>query len=380
MKGPRQYRLFSLSGFDVKIDLSWFLLAMLIAWSLGAGHFPVEYPGLTKQSYAWMGIACAIGVFISIVLHEFSHSIVARQFGIPIKGITLFIFGGIAEMEREPPSPLSEFLMAVAGPAASFVLAVIFYQVEGFAGARAWPVSVSGVFGTLADINVIVAIFNMFPAFPLDGGRMLRAVLWNWRGDIRFATRITSRIGTAFGLFLIVLGVFSVIQGDFIGGMWRVLIGLFLRGAAAAAYQHLILQDLLQAQPVSNFMRRNIVTVTGSQSIEHLIDNIVLKHHFKLYPVVENSRLVGAISIDDIREVPKADRSSTTVGHVMQPVSADNSIDSTTETMTLLSTMLRAGQPSRYMVVDKGDLAGMISLKDLLELIEIKMKIEKSSE
>jgi hypothetical protein len=158
--GIRRFRLFSLFGFEVKLDLTWLLLAFLIAWSLGAGVFPTEYPDLPKRVYAWMGIACALGVFFSIVFHEFSHSLVARQFGMPIKGITLFIFGGVAEMEKEPPSPKSEFLMAVAGPISSFLLAFIFSRLEALALAQDWPVSIVGVANTLAYINLVVAIFN----------------------------------------------------------------------------------------------------------------------------------------------------------------------------------------------------------------------------
>lgn len=371
-----QYRLFSLSGFEVKLDLSWLLLALLITWSLGAGVFPEEYPDLPRRVYAWMGIACAIGVFFSIVFHEFSHSMVARQFGLPIKGITLFIFGGVAEMEEEPPNPRSEFLMAAAGPLASFLLAFLFTEMESLAVAKGWPVSFVGVFDKLALINFVVAIFNLVPAFPLDGGRMLRAALWKWKNDMRVATHISSRIGSAFGLGLMLLGGFSFFQGNFIGGMWWFLIGLFLRGAATASYQQLLLKEVLREKPVKDFMRRNPVTVAPSVTVQDWIDDYVYQHHFKMFPVVDGSELLGCVSTNRIKQIPRAEWRDKTVGEVMDRVSDANSVPASTETTKLLSTMIRPNTASRFMVVEDGQLVGMISLKDLQELIALKLEIE----
>jgi Zn-dependent protease len=371
-----QYRLFSLSGFEVKLDLSWLLLALLITWSLGAGVFPEEYPDLPRRVYAWMGIACAIGVFFSIVFHEFSHSMVARQFGLPIKGITLFIFGGVAEMEEEPPNPRSEFLMAAAGPLASFLLAFLFTEMESLAVAKGWPVSFVGVFDKLALINYVVAIFNLVPAFPLDGGRMLRAALWKWKNDMRVATHISSRIGSAFGLGLMLLGGFSFFQGNFIGGMWWFLIGLFLRGAATASYQQLLLKEVLREKPVKDFMRRNPVTVAPSVTVQDWIDDYVYQHHFKMFPVVDDSGLLGCVSTNRIKQIPRAEWRDKTVGEVMDRVSDANSVPASTETTKLLSTMIRPNTASRFMVVEDGQLVGMISLKDLQELIALKLEIE----
>jgi len=375
-KGMGQYHLFSLFGFEVKLDLSWLLLALLITWSLGAGVFPVEYPDLPRQVYAWMGAACAIGVFFSIVFHEFAHSMVARRFGMPIKGITLFIFGGVAEMESEPPSPRSEFLMAAAGPLASFLLAFLFAEIESLAIAREWPVSFVGVFDKLAYINVVVAIFNLVPAFPLDGGRMLRASLWKLKNDMREATRISSKIGTSFGLVLMLLGGISFIQGNFIGGTWWVLIGIFLRSAAGASYQQLLLQEVLKDQPVSKFMRRDPVTVPPSITIQELIENYVYTHHFKMFPVIREENLIGCVDIDKIKQIPRSEWPDKTVSEVMESVSDANSISADTETMKVLSTMVRPDTASRFMVVESGHLVGMISVKDLLELIALKLEIE----
>ncbi len=374
--GSRQFRLFSLFGFEVKLDLSWLLLALLISWSLGAGMFPAEFPGLSSRTYAWMGVIGALGVFFSIVFHEFSHSLVARHYGMQIKGITLFVFGGIAEMEGEPPSPKSEFLMAVAGPLASFLLAFVFSRIEAIALLHEWPTPVVGVSNALAYINTVVAIFNLVPAFPLDGGRMLRAALWHIKKDMHAATRISSKMGSVFGLVLIFLGVFAFIQGNIIGGMWWFLIGIFVRGAAQSSYQHLVLHDTLHEQSVSRFMRRDPETVPPSVTVRTFVEDYVYQHHFKMFPVVEKSKLLGSVTINDIRKVPREKWDSVTVQDVMKPCSDDNTISADMETEKLLTSMMHPGRQSRYMVVDDGQLVGVIALKDVLELIALKMEIE----
>ena len=275
--GFRPIRLFTLFGFEVKLDLSWLMLALLISWSLGAGMFPVEYPDLPPRAYAWMGIAGAIGVFFSIVFHELSHSVVARYYGLPIRGITLFIFGGVAEMEEEPPGPKSEFLMAIAGPIASFLMAFVFGGIEAIGLSSGWPLPIIGVCSALAYINLVVAIFNLIPAFPLDGG-----------------TRISSQAGRGFGFMLIVLGVIAFLQGNVIGGMWWFVIGIFLRGAATASYQRLMLHELLHHQPVTRFMRADPVTVPPSITIRQFVEDYLYRYHFKMFPVVADGALLGS--------------------------------------------------------------------------------------
>lgn len=374
--GVTRLRLFSLFGFEVRLDLSWLLLALLISWSLGAGLFPERYPGMPGAVYAWMGIAVAFGIFISIVFHEFAHSLVARHFGMEMRGITLFLFGGVAEMDAEPPNPRSEWLMAIAGPISSFLLALVFWLLGLSGRAGHWPASIIGVAETMALINITVAVFNLVPAFPLDGGRMFRAALWHWKNDMRAATYISSRMGRGFGLFLMLLGVLAVIQGNFIGGMWWFLIGMFLRGAAAASYQQLMLQELLKDKPVRHFMNSEPVTVPPSISVAEWVEDYVYRHHYKLFPVVEDSQLLGCISINDIKQIPREEWGRKEVRELMLPVSANNSISADTQTTTLLSTMVRPDTPSRFMVVDNDRLVGMIALKDLLELIALKLEIE----
>ena len=372
----RGIHLFTLFGFEVKLDLSWLLLALLISWSLGAGWFPARYPELSGHAYAWMGVSVAIGVFFSIVFHEFSHSIVARFYGMPIRGITLFIFGGVAEMESEPPNPKAEFLMAIAGPISSFLLAAILWGTAAIAEDATWPQPVTGVLSTLAVINFTVAVFNLAPAFPLDGGRVLRAALWHWRRDLHEATFISSRIGRGFGTALMILGVVAFVGGNLIGGMWWFLIGIFVRGAASSSYQQLVLKDMVEGQPVRRFMRSEPITVAPSVSIADWVEEYVYRHHYKMYPVLDGSQLLGCITVDSLQGLQRNDWPSTKVADLMESRSESNTIDAGTDTMALLSRILQPGGRSRFMVVEDDRLVGVISLKDLLELISLKLQIE----
>ncbi|MDH3756203.1 MAG: site-2 protease family protein [Gammaproteobacteria bacterium] len=372
----RSFHLFTLFGFEVKLDLSWLLLALLISWSMGAGWFPSRYPELSVHLYAWMGVAVAVGVFFSIVFHEFSHSIVARHYGMPIRGITLFIFGGVAEMESEPPDPKAEFLMAIAGPISSFLLAALLWGSAAIAQGAAWPQPVIGVLSTLAVINFTVAVFNLVPAFPLDGGRVLRAALWHWRRDLHEATFISSRIGRGFGTALMILGVVAIVGGNLIGGMWWFLIGLFVRGAASSSYQQLVLKDMVEGQPVRRFMRSGPVTVAPSLSVEEWVEEYVYRHHYKMYPVLDGSRLLGCVTVDSLQGIRRDDWSSTRVADLMESRSASNTVDAGTDTMALLTDILKPGGRSRFMVVEDDRLVGVIALKDLLEIIALKLQIE----
>ena len=372
----RGFHLFTLFGFEVKLDLSWLLLALLISWSLGAGWFPAQYPELSTYAYAWMGIAVAVGVFFSIVFHEFSHSVVARHYGMPIRGITLFIFGGVAEMESEPPDPKAEFLMAIAGPISSFLLAALLWAAASIADGAAWPQPVAGVLSTLAVINFTVAVFNLAPAFPLDGGRVLRAALWHWRRDLKEATFISSRIGRGFGTALMILGVIAFVGGNLIGGMWWFLIGIFVRGAASSSYQQLVLKDMVEGQPVRRFMRSEPVTVAPSLSIAEWVEDYVYRHHYKMYPVVDGSRLLGCVTVDSLQGLKLDDWPTTKVADLMEDRSESNTVAAGMDTMALLTNILKPAGRSRFMVVDDDRLVGIIALKDLLEIISLKLQIE----
>jgi Zn-dependent protease/CBS domain-containing protein len=373
----KRIALFKLLGFEVRIDLSWFILAVLITWSLAKSFFPYYFKDLPDSTYWWMGVAGTLGLFISIVLHELSHSLVARRYGIPMKGITLFIFGGVAEMDEEPPSPKAEFLMAIVGPLASIVIALVSYTIYLLGKQYGWPVPVNGIFLYLGIINMVLAVFNLLPGYPLDGGRVLRSALWHWKKNIRCATRTSSQIGAAFGLGLIILGVVSFIFGNLIGGIWWVLIGFFLRNASLMSYQQLFIRKALEGEHVRRFMKTDLVTVSASMSIEELVEDYIYKHHFRMYPVLDNSKLIGFVTTRMVKEIPKEDWKLRKVGDIVRPYSDENTVRTDTDAMEALSKMYQSGN-SRLMVLEDGKLAGIITLKDMMSFLSIKMDIEKN--
>ncbi|MFO7981113.1 MAG: site-2 protease family protein [Candidatus Aminicenantes bacterium] len=367
-------KLIKLFGFEVKIDFSWLLLGLLITWTLAQGLFPHFYEGLSTTTYWLMGVAGALGLLVSIVFHELWHSLIARKFGLPMKGITLFIFGGVAEMTEEPPSPKAEFFMAVAGPVSSVVLGLGFFGVTFLGESTGWPQSVTGVFNYLAILNLILAGFNLIPAFPLDGGRVLRSILWGWKDDLRWATQLSSKIGGAFGIALIIFGVIEVIMGNFIGGIWMALIGMFIRGASQTAYQQMLLRRSLEGEKVRRFMKSNPVTVSSSLSVEDLVEDYIYKHHYKMYPVVDDEKLTGCVTINQVKEIPKEERDQHKVEELVQSCSEKNTISPDEDAMEALSTM-KKNHTSRLMVVDNGKLVGVISLKDMMGFLSLKIDL-----
>lgn len=371
----RRITLFKLFGFAVHIDASWIIVAMLVAWSLAVGFFPAQFPGLTGRDYWLMAVLGAIGLFASIIVHELSHSLVARRYGLQMKGITLFIFGGVAEMENEPQNARTELMMAAAGPVASIVIGFLFYLAYT-AGRDTWSTFTVGIVAYLAWMNWILAAFNLIPAFPLDGGRILRAALWHWKGDLMRATRIAAAFGSGFGLLLIMLAVFTLFSGNFITAMWWFLIGMFVRGASQASYQQVVLKRTLEGESVRRFMKTDPITVSRSISIRELVDEYIYRYHHKMFPVVsESNRLLGCVTTRDVKNVSREEWENHTVQEISSPCSESNVIGPDTDAMKALSLMSRTGN-SRLMVVENGELVAIVSLKDLLRFISTKLELE----
>ena len=369
-----QIRLFRLAGFDVKLDVSWIFIALLISWTLSTGYFPQFYPGLDTATYWSMGIVGALGLFLSIILHELSHSVVARRYDIPISGITLFIFGGVAQMEKEPPTPRAELMMAIAGPIASLVLSAVFYLTGAAVLAAGLPETISGVARYLALINLILAVFNMVPAFPLDGGRVYRAWLWGRSGDIDAATKHASHVGQAFGLALIALGVLRMISGNLVAGIWWGLIGLFLNTASRASYTQLQTHQLLKAEPVAHFMTPDPLTVPAGITLRRLVDEHVYGSFHETFPVMEGDRPIGVISVADLRDIDRANWDRLEVREVMHPLSPATAIEAHENGEAALKAM-RQGGNGRLIVVSGGRLVGIVALRDIMRLMRLKEEL-----
>lgn len=370
MFGPR-FRIVTILGFPIHIDLSWFVIVALIAWSLAAGAFPQFYPDLSTQAYWWMGVAGAIGLFVCVLLHELGHAVVARRFNVEMRGITLFIFGGVAEMGGEPPHAKAEFFTAIGGPVVTLVLAAIFYAFTFVP----LPAPVAGVNNYLLLINVVLLAFNAVPAFPLDGGRVLRAAMWHVKGSLRWATRWSSQIGSGFGAALIVLAVFMLFIGNFIGAMWWFLIGMFLRNAAAMSYRQVLIRQMLGGEPVRRFMTDDPVTVGPETTIDQFVEDYVYQHHFKMFPVVRDGHLAGCITTRQVKQIPRDQWSQRTVADVAEACSTDNIVHPDDDAMEAMNTLSRAGR-SRAMVVDNSRLVGVLSLKDLMNFLALKLELE----
>jgi Zn-dependent protease len=371
----KTFTLFRLFGFAVRIDLSWVFILVLVVWSLAGVVFPRLHEGLHWGTYLAMAVAAASGLFASIVVHEMCHSLVAKRYGLQMKGITLFLFGGVAEMGEEPPSAKAEFAMAIAGPAASLGVAAAFLGIASLGEGAGWMAPVTAVLRWIGYINGILVAFNLIPGFPLDGGRMLRAALWHWQDDLRRATRIASRIGSLFGAVLIGLGALQVLLGNPVGGLWWILIGLFLRGAAKMGYRQVLIRQALEGEPVRRFMNREPVSVPPTLTIEELLEEFVYRHQFKMFPVVDNGRLVGCVHTRQIKEIPREQWAQRSVGEVASLCSKSNTVNPDDDAVRALTRMNRH-HVSRLMVVEDDTLVGMLSLRDLLAFLSLKIELE----
>lgn len=367
----RRIRLFSILGFRVSLDLTWIILAVLITWSLATDYFPHVIAGLDPVAAWWLGAAGALGLFASIILHESSHSWIARQFDLPISGITLFIFGGVAEMEDEPPSARAEFFMAIAGPIMSYVLAALFYGLSGFAPGTLLP----ALLGYLALINTILATFNLVPAFPLDGGRVFRAAMWWWTGDYAKATRTGASLGRIFGTFLILIGVLNLVSGEATAGIWQALIGFFIIGAANTSEVQMTLKTGLEGKTVDQIMVRDPISVPADTPLDDVIEDYFYRYHHTSFPVVRDGALVGSIRIGNVGEVARAERAGKTAGDIVSSDGKVGRVASGTPAMDALKAM-REGGTSRLLVVDEGGaLKGLLTLRDIMTHLAIRQEL-----
>jgi Zn-dependent protease len=371
----RPVSLFKILGFEIKVDFSWLILAALITWSLAKGLFPEFYKNLPASAYWWMGAAGALGLFMSIVFHELAHSIVARHYGISMKGITLFIFGGVAEMEEDPPSAGIEFKMAIVGPLSSLFISVVLFFILWAVRAQAWPAPVYGVMAYLAWLNFILAVFNLVPAFPLDGGRVLRSLLWSWKKDLRWATSVASKVGSGLGITLIILGVISIFMGNFVGGLWWLMIGYFIRTAALRAYQQVLVKNMFHGEKVRDIMVKDPVVVPRSITLNEFIHDYVYKYQHQLYPVISFGRLSGCVTVAAAAAVPREEWSQQTVGSVAMGCDQETTIGPDDTADQALAVMNRTGN-SRLLVVEGDQLVGILALKDMLKLLSLKVELQ----
>jgi Zn-dependent protease/CBS domain-containing protein len=373
MFGAR-WRLFSLFGIPLYLDLSWLLILVLMTGSL-MGLYTEKIEGLSTPVAVSLGLITALAFFTCIILHELGHAIVAKATGLPVRRITLFLFGGVAELSEEPRSAGGEFLMAIAGPIVSAILGAAFFLLAAVGQANGWSQEPVLMFSVLGSVNLSVLVFNLVPAFPLDGGRVLRSILWGTTGNLRQATYWASLLGRGFAWFLIAVGVFLAIRGNLWSGIWLGIIGLFLNNAARSSYQQLLLRQGLEGEPVRRFMNPDPIVVAPTLDLHHWVDDYVYRYHRKAFPVVADGRLEGIVTTRALSNYPRDTWDQHTVGEAMTHDLAEISISPDADALHALSQMQRTGL-SRLLVVDGERLVGIVSLKDLMRFLNMKLELE----
>jgi Zn-dependent protease/CBS domain-containing protein len=363
------FRLASISGFEIRIDHSWFVIFFLILWTFTTGVFPAAYPGLDTPTYIGMGVSGTLLFFASVLGHELSHSVVARSKGIPVEGITLFIFGGMAHTRMEFEKPGDEFQIAGIGPLSSLLIAGLFWLVAWGGGQVGWPVAVTGVASYLATINVALAVFNLLPGFPLDGGRLFRAGVWKITGDLAKATRWASMGGKVLGYLLVGFGLVNVFAGNLVGGLWLVFIGWFVQVAAASSYAQYLLGRSLEGVSAGEIMTPDPVTVPPEVSLQDFIEDHVFQGRHQSYPVVEEGRPVGIITLNQVKQVPREDWPQRTVRDAMA-YAGSGMIARPEESMSRVLQQLGQSSARRVLVTRNGQLAGIITPADVARWLE----------
>ena len=367
-----------LKVFDIEINLasSWFLIAALITWSLADQVFPQQTPGLSSIQYMTLGIIAMLLFFVSLLLHELAHALVAKCFGLEVPRITLFLFGGVAELGDEPDTAPHEFWIAIAGPAMSLALASVFWVFSVIVLLIGSDLSqVHIVLTYLATINLILGVFNLLPAFPLDGGRVLRAAIWLRTGDILKATRTSTKLGEYLGFGLMALGVLALFQGISIGGAWQIMIGLFIVVAAKSSLEGLRTKILLANQRVADVMSANAVTADPDLSLTDLVNRIMLPHRVSFVPVVEDGVLLGHIDTKVLSMIDRENWSNTQVGDVFVELEATRVISPQDSAELTLKRMTDSDE-RKLMVAEGRHLVGVVALSDLMRLLQLLVSLE----
>lgn len=358
------WKIGKIMGIPIRVHFSWLIVFGLITWSLSTYYFPAAAPELPAVSHWTKGALAALLLFASVTFHELSHSFVARRYKIPIESITLFIFGGVAQIRGEPPHPRAEFRIAIAGPVSSFFLAVVFYSLA--AGSTG---GIKALFAYLAQINFIIALFNLIPGFPMDGGRVLRSMIWRKKKDFFYATQKASRIGQKIAVFFIFFGVFSIFAG-MPGGLWLMLIGWFLLTAAQASHQQAGLQQILSGVQVRNIMTKDIVTLSPSMSLSEAVDGYFLKYGYGGFPVVDNGALSGILTLKEVKNISREDWGRIKVSEVLQPHDKRWEISPDEEALKALDLMIREDK-GRIIVIEKGLIVGLITRNGIARYLQI---------
>jgi Zn-dependent protease/CBS domain-containing protein len=369
------FRLGRIAGIDVGVNWSWLVVFALITWSLASGVFPDQDPGHSDGTYVAMAVVAAILFFVSLLGHELGHAVTARREGMELDGITLWLFGGVARFKGMFPSAAAELKIALAGPAVSLVIGAV---CSLLAWVLALPSAIDGVLAWLGYVNLILLVFNLLPALPLDGGRVLRAALWRARHDFAWATNVAASIGRGFGYLLIAAGIsLFIFQGAF-GGAWLAFIGWFLLGAAGAEQRHLAARQALGGFRVRDLMTSDPVTVSADHTLGWFMDEVARQRRHTTYPVLEDGRPVGLLAFGCVASVPRRAWDVRSVRECMIPIEQVPRMRPETAAVDALLE-LSESSVNRGLVLDDGRLAGIISTADLGRALEVRPRVLRRS-
>jgi Zn-dependent protease len=352
-------------GIPISLDYSWFLIFALLTWILGGSYYPAEFKNWPPLLYWLMGAVTAVMLFASVLLHELGHSVVAMRYKIPVRSITLFIFGGVAQIGSEPPSAVAEFWIAVAGPAVSLSLAILFTALKSVATGIE---PLLGLVKYLAYINFALVLFNLIPGYPLDGGRVFRAIVWAVTKNMRRATLMAAQVGRFWGFLFIFIGVWRMFSGDFGGGLWIAFIGWYLDHAAAAQIQQVMFQGLLAGHTVSQAMSSHCAAIPAELTLQQLVDEHILSSGRRCFLVNRGSDTVGLMTLHRIREVPRGEWPTTSAAQAMIPRDKLMHIDPDKELWTALQQMDRDGV-NQLPVIAGNRVIGMLSREDVITFL-----------
>jgi Zn-dependent protease/predicted transcriptional regulator len=358
-------------GIPIRLHFSWFLIALLITWSLAAGYFPQTNPGWSTLTYLIVGAVASLLFFVSVLLHELGHSVLALREGVPVKSITLFIFGGVAQIGREPPTAGAEFRIAIAGPLTSLGLAAIF---GGLGAVLSGYAVIAAPLAYLGSINLLLAAFNMIPGFPLDGGRVLRAALWQFGGGYQNATRWAARTGQVIAFGFIGFGVLQFLFGGLTNGLWLAFIGWYLNNAARASYQQVALQDMLSGLKARNVMIEQCAPVSSDVRLDRLVEDHVLKGNERCFFVSESDDAQGVITLEDVKGVSRTQRERLTAGQVMTSANSAFAADAEDDVWGLVQRM-NEEDVRTVPILEDGRLLGVITLEHLWNQIRLRSEL-----
>jgi len=365
-------RLFKIAGIDIEINFSWIIVLVLLTWSLATGWFSALYPGWSTATYWLVSLISALLLFVSVLLHELAHSLVARRRGLSVHSITLFIFGGVSNIEQEPTSPGIEFQMAFVGPIVSLLIAGIAYLLS--LPLRGVNSPITAILTYLAVTNVLLGIFNLIPGFPLDGGRVLRSIIWKVTGSLQKATRAAAMIGQVIAFLFILWGIWQFFGGNVLNGFWIGFIGWFLLVSAQSANSQVMLQSVFRGVTVGEVMNRAPIMVPADISLQKLVDDYFLRYGIRSALVTQDDQLVGLITLSDIRHVPREQWGQVPVSRVMIPLNRLHVVSPQQSLNDVLPLMV-SRDVNQLPVMQDGRVVGVLSRDAIMRYLEIKRSL-----